>query len=158
MSGMKRIMITTFAPFGSKCWSHTKSKPLHLNYIGARDKNMILSDYCNNQTFVPNFRQLLLSSLINTLRVPDVDYNIDNPPSPSPATKILAHKASKIESNEALSGYLSMQLSIFRCFFRENACKTWLWSSKVLKSWGEKLQFIKLEQVYLVVIESNRFS
>ena len=46
-----------------KCWSHTKSKATVLNQVGGRDKNVTLSDCCNNLTFVPNFRWLLLSHL-----------------------------------------------------------------------------------------------
>ena len=62
-----------------KCWSHTKSKATVLNHIGARDKNVTSSDYCKYQTFVPNFRKLLLSPLKKTLRMPDVEYMIIYP-------------------------------------------------------------------------------
>ena len=57
-----------------KCWSHAKSKTTMLNHAGARNKNVTLSDCCNNQTFVPNFRQLLLSPLKKTHRVSDMEY------------------------------------------------------------------------------------
>ena len=62
-----------------KCCSHTNSKATALNHVGARDKNVTLSDCCNNQTFVPNFRRLLLSQLKKTLRVPDVEHMIIYP-------------------------------------------------------------------------------
>ena len=55
-----------------KCWSHTKSKATALNHVGARDENVTLSDYSNNQTFVPNFRLSLFSPPKKTLGEPDV--------------------------------------------------------------------------------------
>ena len=57
-----------------KCWSHTKSKVFMINHVWARDKNVHLSDLCNYQTFVPNFRQLVPSPLKMMCRVPDLEH------------------------------------------------------------------------------------
>ena len=47
------------------------AKATALNHIGARDENVTLTDYSNNQMLVPNFRQSLLSPLKKTLWGPD---------------------------------------------------------------------------------------
>ena len=77
---MEKAMITILAPCGnssqilityqtqSHCYS-TYSKPCQ-----SWDNKVTLSGYCNNQTFVPNFRQILLSPLTKTLKMPDLEY------------------------------------------------------------------------------------
>ena len=62
-----------------KCWSHTKSRVSALHCVWARDQNVLLSDLCKYQTFVPNFRRLLPLPLKMMRAVPNLEHMTSYP-------------------------------------------------------------------------------
>ena len=111
---------------------------LWLNHVEARDENVTLSDNSNYQTFVPNFRQLLLLPLKKTLGVPDVEYMTTYP---------CCHWPPNFSPRFLNQGFKWILL-VSLIFFYGECMQDLAAKFKSPQSRGKKLQFIKLRQIH----------